>query len=46
MVDYTTRSESISLLPQYQEEYLKDLLANTQTRSQYGMNIPDIKLLV
>lgn len=44
MVDYTTRSESISLLPQYQEEYLKDLLANTQLRSQYGMNIPDYQV--
>ena len=38
--NYTTRSEQITLLPGYQEEYLKDLLANAQTLSGTPMNIP------
>ena len=29
--NYTTRQEQITLLPQYQEEYLKDLLSNAQS---------------
>ena len=28
MVDQTVRQESITLLPEYQEKYLKDLLSN------------------
>ena len=38
--DYTTRTEQITLLPQYQEEYLKDLLSNAQSLSGTSMNIP------
>tara|TARA_R100001377_G_scaffold60949_1_gene37055 strand:+ start:2120 stop:3175 length:1056 start_codon:yes stop_codon:yes gene_type:complete len=38
--DYTTRNEQITLLPAYQEEYLKDLLSNAQSLSGTSMNIP------
>lgn len=41
MSDQTVRQESITLLPEYQETFLKDLLASTSARAQDPTYIPE-----
>ena len=41
MADQTVRQESITLLPEYQETFLKDLLASTTARAQDPTVIPE-----
>jgi len=41
MADQTVRQESITLLPAYQEEFLKDLLASTTARAGQPTYIPE-----
>jgi len=41
MADQTVRQEAITLLPEYQETFLKDLLASTTARAQDPTYIPE-----
>lgn len=41
MADQTVRQEAITLLPEYQETFLKDLLASTTARAQDPTVIPE-----
>lgn len=44
MADQTVRQEQISVLPEYQERYLKDLLASTQAVAGQPTYIPEYQI--